>query len=203
MSEIRPRIYKRGEAKTQLSDGEVNCLRLVLKGYSSKKIAVQLNVSSHTVDARLKTSMAYFQTDSRMEAAKRLSALDGSISEEGLVYQIRPRLVHQTQDIATIECPKPGVGDANRGKEGQSYVANVLERVEQVSDSNASYATYPKGEMVADQSIGTDRGKWWQNHNTYTTKERVLAILAIAGLAILAFGFFVNSVGTMSRLLAS
>lgn len=203
MSGSKPRIYKRGEVKTELSDGEKACLHLVLKGFSSKEIAAQLNVSPHTVDARIKTTMAYFQADSRMDAAKRLSALEISQNSERLVYQMGPRLVHQTPDIATIDTLTSEECNASRGEEGQSHVGHITRKEAQLSDASATYVPYPQEDRVISHSIRKDRAKPWQNHNTFSVMQRILAMLAIAGLAIMAFGFFVNSIGTLSRLLAS
>ena len=203
MTEIKQRAYRRGELKTTLSEGEKACLRLVLDELSSKQIAAKLNVSPHTVDARLKASMAYFQTDSRIVAAKRLSDLENSPNEVGLVYQIRPRLVHQAQHIATLDHPRSVAGDANQGEKGKIHVADISSMFTQVSETGAAYANCIPGDTLLNQPAADECNRPWERENNLTIKQRLLAMLAIAGLAIFVFGFFVNSVGTLSRLLAS
>lgn len=203
MTEVKPRLYRRGELKTTLSEGEKNCLRLVLEGLSSKQIALKLNLSPHTIDARLKTSMAYFQTDSRMAAAKRLSDLENTSNGQNLVYQRRPRLVHQAADVATLDDPSSDAGVSNRGLERPPYVSNTPPKIAQVSDAGAAYANNEFVETLPGHTPNNYRARLWERDNQLTIKQRFLAMFAIAGLAIFAFGFFVNSVGALSRLLAS
>lgn len=68
----------------QLSGGQRDCLRLVLRHMSSKQIAAELKISPHTVDQRLKQAMRILGASSRVEAAQALAAAEG---HQWLAYQ--------------------------------------------------------------------------------------------------------------------
>jgi DNA-binding CsgD family transcriptional regulator len=67
------------------------CLRKVLEHKSSKEIALELGISPHTVDQRLKAAMQTLGVSTRVAAARQLA------QHEGSVY---PPLVYQSPDIA-------------------------------------------------------------------------------------------------------
>ena len=67
-----------------MTEGQRACLRLVLRHMSSKEIGRALNISSHTVDQRLKQAMRTLGASSRVEAARALAAEEG---HQELVYQ--------------------------------------------------------------------------------------------------------------------
>ena len=84
------------EALSKLSEGQRRCLRLVLAHMSSKDIARDLGISSHTVDQRLKIAMKTLGASSRVEAAQRHAELEQH-------YQ---PLVYQSPDIAGTGAPR-------------------------------------------------------------------------------------------------
>lgn len=96
----------------KLTEGQRQCLRLVLRHMSSKDIARQLGISPHTVDQRLKLAMKTLGAASRVDAARMLDA-----AESGNGYQ---GLVHQGPDIA-VEAVPPS--PATTAHEGQRTVA--------------------------------------------------------------------------------
>src|SRR3546814_18812442 len=57
-----------------LNQGQIDCLRFVHAGLASKEIARLLNISPHTVDARLKSACGKLGTKSRFQAASILAA---------------------------------------------------------------------------------------------------------------------------------
>jgi DNA-binding CsgD family transcriptional regulator len=92
----------------KLTEGQRQCLRLVLRHMSSKDIARQLDISPHTVDQRLKLAMKTLGAASRVEAARILAA-----AESGNGYQ---DLVHQRPDIAAETGPPSFGATAHEGQ---------------------------------------------------------------------------------------
>jgi len=82
----------------RLSDGQRQCLRMVLRHMSSKEIARALDISPHTVDQRLRLAMTIVGASNRIEAARRLAAAEG----EAPPYQ---PLTYQSSPIARADRP--------------------------------------------------------------------------------------------------
>ncbi len=68
-----------GARRPELTEGQVDCLRLVSAHYTSKEIARQLGISPFTVDQRLDAARKKLSADNRSDAARRfaLFELDG------------------------------------------------------------------------------------------------------------------------------
>lgn len=60
----------RRHAVEELSAGQVECLLLVQEHLTSKEIAARLNISSHTVDQRMRGALKILGVERRTEAAK-------------------------------------------------------------------------------------------------------------------------------------
>ena len=88
-------------ALAKVTEGQRACLRMVLQHKSSKEIGRALGISSHTVDQRLKQAMKHLGASSRVEAARRLAAL-----EDGPEYQ---SLACQPPDIEAGGVPPPSL----------------------------------------------------------------------------------------------
>src|SRR5205085_4923931 len=73
------------ERVAKLTRGQVDCLRLVDQLLSSKEIAAELKISPHTVDQRIRQSLAILGVPRRTQAARIVSQHSGP-------YQ---RLIHQ------------------------------------------------------------------------------------------------------------
>lgn len=69
----------------ELTDGQRECLRLVLSHHSSKEIAAQLGVSPSAVDKRIERAVQTLGAGSRFAAARRLAA-----GESGTAYDRLP-----------------------------------------------------------------------------------------------------------------
>ena len=77
------------ERVMRLTDGQLDCLRLVDQHLSSKEIAVELGISPHTVDQRVRQSLAILGVERRAQAARIVAQYSGP-------YQ---RLIHQSPYI--------------------------------------------------------------------------------------------------------
>ncbi len=78
-----------GERVGRLSSGQLDCLLLVDQHLSSKEIAVELGISSHTVDQRIRGALHVLGVDRRSQAARMVAQVRGP-------YQ---RLIHQPPHI--------------------------------------------------------------------------------------------------------
>ena len=73
----------------RLSQGQLDCLRLVDQHLSSKEIAAELNISPHTVDQRIRQALQILGVERRSQAARMVAQHAGQ-------YQ---RLIHQSPHI--------------------------------------------------------------------------------------------------------
>ena len=73
----------------RLSRGQLDCLLLVGQHLSSKEIAAELGISSHTVDQRIRMSLQILGVERRTQAARIVAQHSGP-------YQ---RLIHQSPHI--------------------------------------------------------------------------------------------------------
>lgn len=82
---------------SQLTDGQRACLRGVWRHLESKEIAIELSISHHTVDARIKHAMRTLGVSTRRQAAALVAA-----HENLPAYQ---PLVSQTPDLSETHKP--------------------------------------------------------------------------------------------------
>ncbi len=73
----------------RLSQGQLDCLRLVDQHLSSKEIAAELEISPHTVDQRIRQALQILGVERRTQAARLVARYSGP-------YQ---RLIHQSPHI--------------------------------------------------------------------------------------------------------
>lgn len=74
---------------SRLSKGQLDCLLLVDQHLSSKEIAVELGISPHTVDQRIRGALQILQVERRVQAARMVARVHAP-------YQ---RLIHQSPHI--------------------------------------------------------------------------------------------------------
>ena len=77
----------------KLNAGQLACLRLVDRHWSSKEIAAELGISPHTVDQRIRQALATLNVERRTQAARLVAQHSPAHDEE---YQ---RLIHQSPHI--------------------------------------------------------------------------------------------------------
>jgi DNA-binding CsgD family transcriptional regulator len=85
---IRARIAR-------LTEGQLDCLRLVDQHLSSKEIATELSISPHTVDQRIRQALHTLGVERRTQAARLVAQYSGP-------YQ---RLIHQSPYIEALSEP--------------------------------------------------------------------------------------------------
>lgn len=123
------------ETLPALSEGEKQCLRLVAQGFNSKEIARVLQVSEHTVDQRVRTSLRKFGVPSRKEAARLFVAGDGPAAPEGATDGVAAQngtyqpLIYQPERLATDPEPAPSPvqpDGSDAAPERQSLLHRIL-----------------------------------------------------------------------------
>jgi len=77
----------------RLTEGQIECLLLVDRHYSSKEIATKLGISPHTVDQRIRGALDKLGVERRGDAARMVA---DELSVDHPVYQ---RLIHQSPYI--------------------------------------------------------------------------------------------------------
>jgi DNA-binding CsgD family transcriptional regulator len=169
----------------RLTAGQLDCLRLVGEHLSSKEIASELNISPHTVDQRIRQSLAILGVERRAQAA-RLVAQHAAPGEQP--YQ---RLIHQSPYIPANEQtdqPEAAVSHQIRhadraGKVGEAGFLTEQRPVSFRPSLQPPYATRsnPRNEM----SVGL----------------RLFWIAAIAMGAAFSAGMFLAGLESLARLL--
>ena len=162
-----------------LTEGQKDCLRLVLSHNSSKEIAQALGVSPHTVDQRIKVAMRTLAAPNRVEAARTLYELERPRGYQGLVYQ--------APDIAASRFGGAG-RPPNDGKRADGDVV----REEQVAYDPA--LSRRGGGMRWPFATPAHR------RNDLDVWQRLGWIVAIAVATILAFGTLVSSLTALGGL---
>lgn len=167
----------------RLSAGQLECLRLVDQHLSSKEIAVELGISPHTVDQRIRGALQTLGVERRSQAARIVAKINGP-------YQ---RLIHQPP---YVEPAQPGdhsdgavsiqIRHADRAGEAGGSVLNTEQRHEQNRPPlQLPFATrsHPRNEM----SVGL----------------RLLWIVLIATGAAFSAGMYLAGLESLARLLRS
>jgi DNA-binding CsgD family transcriptional regulator len=175
---------------SSLSDGQRDCLRLVMLHLSSKEIARTLGISPHTVDQRLRVAVRTLGVSNRFEAARML-AQHGQ-DEAATPYQ---PLIYQ----------RPALGpDASNQHRSPPATTGSYETVgaDQGLELNAEQAVFPLPHQQ-DRS-----GLRWPllpvtggRKNDLSPTERVLAVILIALGSLMAFGTLLSGLDALSRLI--
>ena len=168
----------------KLTDGQLDCLRLVGEHFSSKEIAAELGISPHTVDQRIRQSLQTLGVARRSQAARLVAQAPGQY----------PRLIHQSPHIETSvpssdERSAAGNQIRHAGRAGEAW-GNPGFHTEQKSGFSWSslqlpFATrsHPRNEM----SVGL----------------RLLWIVIIATGAAFSAGMYLAGLESLARLLRS
>lgn len=173
-----------------LTDGQRDCLRLVMLHLSSKEIARTLGISPHTVDQRLRVAVRNLGVSSRFEAA-RLLAMRGE-AEAALPYQ---SLIYQRPDLPQSPANQQPPSYSATGRADAQDADRSLEL-------NATTAVFPYPDPARQRGL-----KWLlptvtgDDVNDLSPSERVLAVILIALGSLMAFGTFLSGLDALSRLI--
>ena len=165
----------------RLTPGQLECLRLVDQHLSSKEIAAELGISSHTVDQRIRLALHTLGVERRSQAAR-------MVSQELGPYQ---RLIHQPPYIEgamvpgqSVEAVSFQIRHADRaGKDGGPGF-----NTEQRSGSNRPSLPFP----FATRS---------HPRNEMSVGQRLLWIVLIAIGATFSAGMYLAGLESLSRMI--
>jgi DNA-binding CsgD family transcriptional regulator len=168
----------------KLTRGQLDCLRLVAQQLSSKEIAVELGISPHTVDQRIRLALQILGVPRRQQAAR-------LVAQQYEPYQ---RLIHQPPYIEGEAAPGDQCGAVSNqirhaDRAGEAWGSEGFQTEQKRERSRSSlqlpFATrsHPRNEM----SVGL----------------RLLWIVAIATGAAFSAGMYLAGLESLARLLES
>ena len=164
----------------RLSPGQLDCLRLVDQHLSSKEIAVELKISPHTVDQRIRGALQILQVERRTQAARIVAQVCGP-------YQ---RLIHQSPHV------EPGQTEAH--PQGAVSKIRHADRAGGFGDAG----------LITEQRTGSFRTSLQlpfatRSHprNEMSVGLRLLWIFLIATGAAFSAGMYLAGLESLARLL--
>ncbi|MGI8705984.1 MAG: sigma factor-like helix-turn-helix DNA-binding protein [Sphingomicrobium sp.] len=180
-AEIEQEVAKR---VARLTDGQLECLRLVDQHLSSKEIAVELGISSHTVDQRIRQALQILAVDRRAQAAR-------IVAQYGEPYQ---RLIHQPPYIE----PESAPGDHS------AAVSNLIRHADRAGEArgNAGFHTEQK-HGLSWSSLQPPFATRSHPRNEMSVGLRLLWIVVIAMGAAFSAGMYLAGLESLARLLES
>jgi DNA-binding CsgD family transcriptional regulator len=180
MDEARDPDAELAARVARLSPGQLDCLRLVDLHLSSKEIAVELNISPHTVDQRVRGALHILRVDRRTQAARLVAQVCGP-------YQ---RLIHQSPHVEP--------GSADRHPESAIGQIRHADRAGEFGDAG----------LITEQSAASFRTSLplpfatrSQPRNEMSVGLRLLWIILIATGAAFSAGMLLAGLESLARLL--
>jgi len=146
-------------ALARLTDSEKECLRRRLLPLTAKEMALDLGVSAHAVEKRLKMARAKLGVSSSLEAARLLAAAEGY---QSLVPRTSDLLRHDVPgEAGAAAVPLVGAGAHTLALQGLlmitilALLAFVAQDVP-AADPSASPMFDERGQVVAARKVGAD-----------------------------------------------
>jgi DNA-binding CsgD family transcriptional regulator len=165
----------------RLSPGQLDCLRLVDQHLSSKEIAVELGISPHTVDQRVRGALQTLGVERRTQAARLVAHVSGP-------YQ---RLIHQPPHVEL----GPG------GGQPLGAVSFQIRHADRAGEAGGSG-------LITEQSLGQFRSSLQlpfatRSHprNEMSVGLRLVWIVLIATGAAFSAGMYLAGLESLARLL--
>ena len=173
------------ERVARLTNGQLDCLRLVDQLLSSKEIATELHISPHTVDQRIRQALQILGVERRAQAA-RIVASAGAYGES---YQ---RLIHQSPYI------EPGTNSAHP----DAAVGNQIRHADRAGEAGrAGFKTEQR--PASWSSLQPPFATRSNPRNEMSVGQRLFWIAAIAIGAAFSAGMYLAGLESLSRLLKS
>jgi DNA-binding CsgD family transcriptional regulator len=178
-ADVEPEVAER---IAKLSEGQLDCLRLVAQHLSSKEIAVELGISPHTVDQRIRQALHVLGVDRRAQAAR-------LVVQQQDPYQ---RLIHQPPYIEA-----PGGQDDEGGA-----VSNQIRHAGRAGEAweSAGFHTEQK-RGLSWSSLQLPFATRSHPRNEMSVGLRLLWIVVIATGAAFSAGMYLAGLESLSRML--
>ena len=173
-----------GERVAKLTEGQLDCLRLVAQHLSSKEIAVELGISPHTVDQRIRQALQVLRVDRRAQAARLVAQHEGP-------YQ---RLIHQPPYIEGLTAS---------GDQG-SAIGNQIRHADRAGEARGSSGFHTEQKRgLSWSSLQPPFATRSHPRNEMSVGLRLLWIVVIATGAAFSAGMYLAGLESLSRMLAS
>ena len=205
----------------RLSEGQKDCLRLVLAHMTSKEIARHLGISSHTVDQRLRYAIRILGARTRMQAALKLSEAEHlqfgphATAKSDTRYASferqddtspTDRLVHQSHDLSSrYETGSPSERRSAPDLTGlHRFVSASAALDEAFADEDQTREVPDRVRSTPapqPRSAGELSMANWPREIHLRWYHKLLAILLIGILLIMAAGSLVVGIEALSHLL--
>jgi DNA-binding CsgD family transcriptional regulator len=167
----------------QLSAGQLDCLRLVDQHLNSKEIAAELGISPHTVDQRIRQSLAILGVERRAQAAR-------IVAQHHAPYQ---RLIHQS----------PHIPAEPRSGQTEAAVSHQIRHADRAGEAGgASFLTEQRPAPFW-PSLQLPFATRSNPRNEMSVGQRLFWIAAIAIGAAFSAGMYLAGLESLARLLAN
>lgn len=168
----------------RLTAGQLDCLRLVNEHLSSKEIAVQLGISPHTVDQRIRGSLHTLGVERRAQAARLVAQFSNG-------YQ---RLIYQSPDLEAGE----------QSDDQGGAVSNQIRHAGRAGEArgNSGFQTEQRSEPPR-SSLQLPFATRNKPRNEMSVGLRLLWIFGIATGAAFSAGMYLAGLESLARLLNS
>ena len=170
-----------GQRISRLSKGQLDCLRLVDQHLSSKEIAAELGISSHTVDQRVRGALQILGVERRSQAARLIAQHCGP-------YQ---RLIHQPPHIEPADHPGQQLG----------AVSNQIRHADRAGEIGSSGLKTEQSSEPFRSSLPPPFATRSNPRNEMSVGQRLLWIVLIAIGAAFSAGMYLAGLESLSRLL--
>jgi DNA-binding CsgD family transcriptional regulator len=171
------------ERVARLTPGQIDCLRLVDQHLSSKEIAVELGISHHTVDQRVRQSLQILGVERRAQAARLVAQYHGP-------YQ---RLIHQS----------PYIEAEGWSGHPSTAVSHQIRHADRAGKAGgAGFDTEQRPASIA-SSLQLPFATRSNPRNEMSVGQRLFWIAAIAIGAAFAAGMYLAGLESLARLLRS
>jgi len=180
-ADIEPEVAGR---VAKLTPGQLECLRLVDQHLSSKEIAVELGISPHTVDQRIRQALHTLGVSRRAQAAR-------IVAQTSEPYQ---RLIHQSPYIEAAA----GAGNQD------GAVSNQIRHAGRAGEArgNPSFHTEQR-RGLSWSSLQLPFATRSHPRNEMSVGLRLLWIVVIATGAAFSAGMYLAGLESLARLLKS
>lgn len=205
----------------RLSEGQKECLRLVLIHMTSKEIARHLGISSHTVDQRIRYAIRILGARSRMQAALRLS--EAEVNQNSVKPNAEPDGRSANLEAqSSLQAPQPLMYqalDLSRRPSAASqlpsqpssephsiplFAFSTTEVIDRSKQSGRAVCSEPRTEAVPVMKPTPARESWaqnWSQPSSLRWYQKLLIILLIATMLTMSAGSLMVGIEALSELL--
>jgi len=168
---------------SRLTQGQLDCLRLVDQHLSSKEIATELQISPHTVDQRIRQALQILGVENRKQAARIVAQYSGP-------YQ---RLIHQSPHIE----PSTATGHP------QAAVSTQIRHADRAGGAGRAGFLTEQRPASFWPSLQPPFATRSNPRNEMSVGQRLFWIAAIAMGAAFSAGMYLAGLESLARLLQS